>query len=359
MIPRIVHVASGREWRGGQRQVWLLARALAGRGLPQVVVTGRATELARRVCAAGVPVRPAAWRLGLDPRVLWPILREARHPHSVLHAHDAHAVTLAGLVSQLTGTPLVVTRRVDFPLRRRGYWARAQRIIAISNAVATMLQRDGIPPERISVVHSGISLESIAAVTRLGIRGRLGLPPKARVAVNVAALVPHKDHATLIAAAGRLGQRFPDLHWVIAGEGKLRPALEQMVFAAGLGPRVHLVGHIDDPVRLIADADLFVMSSREEGLGTSVLDAMALGIPVASTAAGGLPEMLGNGAGLVVSTGDGAALAGAVERILDDAALCARLAERGRAAVLRFTDARMADELVSVYRSCIHSLDGS
>lgn len=359
MTPRIVHVASGREWRGGQRQVWLLARALASRGLKQVVITGRGTELARRVRAAGVRVRPAAWGLGLDPRVLWPILREARRPHSVLHAHDAHAVTLAGLVSQLTGTPLVVTRRVDFPLRRRGYWARAQHVVAISDAVAAILERDGIPRDRITVVHSGISLESVAAVTPLGIRGRLGLPPKARIAANVAALVPHKDHATLIAAAERLVHRFPDLHWVIAGEGGLRPALEDMVSAAGLGARVHLVGHIDDPLRLIADADLFVMSSRQEGLGTSVLDAMALGIPVASTGAGGLPEMLGNGAGLVVSAGDGAALAGAVEQILDDSGLRARLAERGRAEVRRFTDARMADELGSVYRSCIHSLDGS
>ena len=359
MKPRIVHVASGREWRGGQRQVWLLARALARMDMKQVVVTGRGTELARRVRAAGVRVRPAAWRLGLDPRVLWPILREARRPHTVLHAHDAHAVTLAGLISQLTGTPLVVTRRVDFPLRRRGYWARAQHVIAISDAVAAMLRRDGIPPDRISVVHSGISLESVAAVTPFGIRGRLGLRPEARIAANVAALVPHKDHATLIAAAEHLVQRFPDLHWVIAGEGGLRPDLEQMVSAAGLGGHVHLVGHIDDPVRLIADADLFVMSSREEGLGTSVLDALALGIPVASTGAGGLPEMLGNGAGLVVSPGDGAALAEAAARILEDSALRARLSARGRAEVLRFTDARMADQLGSVYRSCIHSLDGS
>jgi glycosyltransferase involved in cell wall biosynthesis len=119
------------------------------------------------------------------------------------------------------------------------------------------------------------------------------------------------------------------------------------------------VGHLDDPVRLIADADLFVMSSREEGLGTSVLDAMALGIPVASTRAGGLPEMLGNGAGLVVPPGDPAALADAVGRVLDDSALRASLVERARAEVLKFTDRRMAEEVGSVYRSCAHSLDGS
>lgn len=359
MIPRIVHIASGREWRGGQRQVWLLARALARMGVEQVVVTGKGTELGRRVRAAGVRVRPVAWRMGLDPRVLWPILREARQRPTILHAHDAHALTLAGIASQITRTPLIVTRRVDFPLRRRGFWGRAQRVIAISNAVADVLQRDGISRDGITVVNSGISLDSIATVTKLGIRGRLGLRPDTMVAANVGALVGHKDHHTLIGAAERLSERLPDLHWVVAGEGELRPALERRLAVSGVRGRVHLVGHMEDPARLIADADLFVMSSRDEGLGTSVLDAMALGIPVASTTAGGLPEMLANGAGLLVPPGDPGALATAVERIVGDSELRAGLVARARTEVGRFTDVRMAEELASVYRSCVHSYDGS
>jgi glycosyltransferase involved in cell wall biosynthesis len=328
-------------------------------GVDQVVVTGAGTELARRLRAAAVPIRPAAWHAGLDPRVLWTVLRELRGRRAVLHAHDAHAVTLAGVAARLARTPLVVTRRVDFPLRRRGYWGRADCVIAISDAVAQVLERDGIARERITVVHSGISLDSTRAVTRLGIRGRLGLPPAAPVAVNVAALVPHKDHATLLAAAKQLEYRIPELHWVVAGEGELRPQLERKVAESGLQNRVHLVGHIDDPTRLIADADLFVMSSRHEGLGTSVLDALALGIPVASTGAGGLPEMLRNGAGLVVAPGDPVALADSVVRILEDSELRTGLVERAKVEVLRFTDRRMAEEVGSVYRSCAHSLEGS
>jgi glycosyltransferase involved in cell wall biosynthesis len=359
VTPRIIHIASGREWRGGQRQVWLLARALARLGIEQVVITGRETELGRRVRAAGVRVRAASWRLGLDPRVLWPTIREARQQPAILHAHDAHALTLAGVASQLTRTPLVVTRRVDFPLRRRGFWGQADRIIAISHAVADVLQRDGIAPDCITVVNSGISLDSISTVTKLGIRGRLGLRPDTLIAANVGALVGHKDHNTLIAAAERLAERVPNLHWVIAGEGELRPSLERRLAVSGLRGRVHLMGHMDDPVRLIADANLFVMSSRAEGLGTSVLDAMALGIPVASTAAGGLPEMLANGAGILVPPGDPVSLAEAVERIVADSELRAGLVERARTEVRRFTDVRMAEQLAAVYRSCVHSHDGS
>jgi glycosyltransferase involved in cell wall biosynthesis len=359
VIPRIVHIASGREWRGGQRQVWLLARALARMGVEQVVITGKGTELGRKVGSAGVRVRPVAWRVGLDPRVLWPILSEARRRPAILHAHDAHALTLAGIASELTHTPLIVTRRVDFPLRRRGFWGRARRIIAISNAVSDVLQRNGISRDWITVVNSGISLESVAAVTKLGIRGQLGLHPDTLIAAAVGALVGHKDHTTLIKAAERLKDRLPELHWVVAGEGELRSTLERRVAVSGLRGRVHLVGHIEDPARLIADSDLFVMSSRDEGLGTSVLDAMALGIPVASTSAGGLPEMLGQGAGLLVPPGDPEALAGAVERIVADSKLRADLVARARAEVRRFTDVRMAEDVASVYRSCVHSHDGS
>jgi glycosyltransferase involved in cell wall biosynthesis len=127
----------------------------------------------------------------------------------------------------------------------------------------------------------------------------------------------------------------------------------------GLRGRVHLMGQISSPERLIVDADVFVMSSQEEGLGTSVLEALALGIPVASTTAGGLPEMLRDGAGLLVPPRDPEALSGAVSQILEDVELRSRLVARGRDAVLRFSDTRMADEVESVYRSLAHSLEGS
>ena len=359
MSSPIVHVASGREWRGGQRQVWLLAQALGRAGVKQVVVTGAGTELAMRLRSSGVPVRPVKWTAGLDPRVLPAVLGELRGGRALLHAHDAHALSLAGVCGALTRTPLVVTRRVDFPLRRRGFWTRAERVIAISHAVATELVSGGVDPKRITVVHSGISLSGARAAARLGIRDMLGLASTTRVAANVAALVPHKDHTTLLRAAERLKHSIPDLHWVVAGEGELKARLQAEISELGLNGVVHLMGQILSPERLIADADVYVMSSQQEGLGTSVLEAMALGIPVASTTAGGLPEMLGSGAGLLVPPRDPGSLAEAVGRILEDAELRAGLVERAGVEVLRFTDLRMADEVRSVYRSCAHSLDGS
>ena len=85
---RIIHVASGREWRGGQRQTWLLARELQRAGVDQLLVTRRGSELARRATADGVPVREVAWWMGVDPRAWWAVRQEARRTPSILHAHD-------------------------------------------------------------------------------------------------------------------------------------------------------------------------------------------------------------------------------------------------------------------------------
>jgi glycosyltransferase involved in cell wall biosynthesis len=356
----VVHVASGREWRGGQRQVLLLARELQRGGLTnQVVVTGAGSELAFRLKQDGVRVHEARWSLGLDPRVLLPILQEIRAGAALLHAHDAHAVTLAGLCSLTTRVPLVATRRVDFHLRNRGFWGHASRVIAISSAVADVLSQDGIGSERVVLVHSGIDLDAARQAEPLGVREQLGLPPDTTLACTVGALVPHKDHVTFLHAARRLASRFPALHWVVAGEGELRLLLEWLTSELDLTGRVHFLGQIAHPVRVIADADIYVMSSREEGLGTSVLDAMARGIPVASTSAGGLPEMLHQGAGVLVPPRNPEALAGAVQRILCDAGLRRRLVEQASRAVEGFSADRMAAGVQSVYRSCAPLIDGS
>ena len=359
MSPAVVHVASGREWRGGQRQVWLLARALDRAGVEQVVVTGAGTELARRLQSSGIRVRRASWEAGLDPRVLWPILQELRRPPVVLHAHDAHSLSLSGICAALTGAPLVVTRRVIFPLRRRGFWLRARRVIAISEAVRNALVADGVDPERIVLIPSAVDIEDSVAPAQGSIRHRLHLPENGRLAVSLAALTPEKDHSTLVAAAALLVRDLPDLHWVIAGEGPLRGELERRISAAGLTERFHLVGQLPDPHTALAGADVCVLSSTSEGLGSSILAAMALGVPVVATRVGGIPELLGTGAGLMVSPGDPSGFAVAVRRVLTEPGLRENLVGIGRHEASGFSVHGMAERVLGVYRSCVHSLDGS
>jgi L-malate glycosyltransferase len=354
---RVVHVASGREWRGGQRQVWLLARELQTHGLDQVVVTARRGELARRLSVCGVRVRSATWRAGLDPRVLPPILQELRRP-ALLHAHDAHALTLAGICATLTRSPLVVTRRVTFPLRRLFFWRRACRIITISRAVGQALVRDGIDRSRLVLIPSALEPAAPAA-DGAALRTRIGLPQKGQLAVSLGALTPEKDQSTLVSAAAELVQDLPDLHWLIVGDGSLKQSLHQQIVRLGVQNRVHLLGQLEDPHDALAGADVFVLSSVSEGLGSSVLAAMARGVPVVATRVGGIPDLLELGAGVLVEPRDPVQLAAAVRQVLGDADLRDSLTRNAHAALGKYSVDAMAEQVMSVYRSCAHSLDGS
>jgi len=350
-LPRIVHVASGREWRGGQRQVHLLAAALHRQQVDQVVVTSRGSELARRLERSGVRCHPVDWRRGLSLAALRAVWSECRRGPAILHAHDAHALILAGLVAPLSRTPFVVTRRVDFPIRRPGFWIRADRVIAISDAVRAVLIRGGIPADRITVVHSAIDLDATRAVAAGSIRSQLGLPDAAPLAVSVAALVPHKDHETMLRAAAIVHRSRPDLHWALAGDGPLRDRIETLARDLGVTPVIHLLGSIDRPLELIRAGSVFVMSSAEEGLGTSVLDAMALDVPVVATRAGGIPEMLDQGAGILVPVGNPEALAMGIETVLADSTRRNQLIATARERVAGFGAHGMAAGVLSVYRS--------
>ncbi len=317
---RVVQIDAGREWRGGQNQVRLLAREVSqDPAVVQRLVTRAAGPLAIRAAADGVTVEGVPWGPGLDPRAAWRLrsIVRAFRPH-VLHAHDSHALTIALVARALARvSPLAVaTRRVDFHVRARSAWHRADHVIAVSDAVRRVLAADGVPAARMSVVPDGVDPEEVRRSARrpLDIRGRLGLLPGVPLAVNVAALVPHKDQVTLIRAAAAARTLRPDLHWVIAGDGDLRGTLERAIAALGAGDRVHLVGYVEEADTLIEEADVLVMSSREEGLGSVVLNALALGTPVVATRAGGLPEMLPPDA--LVGVGDAKALARKVVQTL-------------------------------------------
>lgn len=314
---RVLQVDAGREWRGGQNQVRLLSRELARTpGVDVQLLTRRGSRLAHRAMEAGVSVSGVPWGPGLDPRACWQ-LRSCirRFRPDVIHVHDSHALTLARVAADSAAT-LIAHRRVDFHIRAGSAWFRARALIAVSRAVREVLVSDGISPERITVIPDGIDPDEVraAAVHPLDIRRRLGLSPSTPLAVNVAALVDHKDQRTLVRAAAHARAAQPDLHWVIAGEGELRRTLERDIAEHGLGDRVHLVGYVPEADALIREATVFVMSSKEEGMGSVILDALALEKPVVATAAGGIPEILP--AECLVPVGDATALGDRVVAVI-------------------------------------------
>jgi glycosyltransferase involved in cell wall biosynthesis len=265
------------------------------------------------------------------------------------------ALSLGASSAKGTEPPLVVSRRVDFHLRGNSFsrWKHRQVdcFIAASEAIRQMLVADGVPAERTVTVHEGIDIEHVAAAPVVDVHQAFFLPHGAPVVGNIAALVPHKGQRHLIEAAHVVVQKMPDVRFVILGEGELRDALERLVKEHHLEKHVLLPGFRTDVLGCLKSFDVFVMSSVTEGLGTSLLDAMACSRPIVATRTGGIPEVVDDGVtGLLVPPRDEAALADAIVDLLGDAARRQRMGEAGLARVNeKFTVERMVAGTAAVY----------
>ena len=358
-----LHVDTARTWRGGQNQVLLTVNGLRSAGHRAALVAHPDGELRRRA-AEGLDLIPIAPRTEMDLSAAWKFSRVIKRlAPDVIHAHDPHGVALAALALSMGSaaakggpTPaLVAARRVDFHLKGNSFsrwkYRQVDVFIAASEAIRQMLVADGVPDDRTVTVHEGIDVEHVLAAPPVNVHEAFWLPHGAPVVGNVAALVPHKGQRYLIDAAHLVVQQVPDARFVILGEGELRDHLEKQVHEHHLEKHVLLPGFRTDVLGCIKGFDLFVMSSITEGLGTSLLDAMACARPIVATRAGGIPEIVEDGVnGLLAPVRDHHALAEAMVRALKDPDLRRRLGEAGFARVnQRFTVERMVAETADVY----------
>jgi glycosyltransferase involved in cell wall biosynthesis len=370
----LFHLDGERGLRGGERQLLYLAASLRARGHRNTVVCRRASPLEAEAKRQDFRTETLPYLMEWDPlsalKLSW-LARRARRP--ILHAHTAHAAALAALAGSAARLPWVAHRRVDFELSgsfsRRLKYDSAGRVVAVSRAIAGILERSGVPSSHIAVVPDGLPVgteeRSWAGLSqdpfspaspeekirlRRGLAERFGVRESGPWVGNLAALVPHKDHDTLIAAALLVLQKRPQTTFLIAGQGPEQERLVKQIKLMGLMGKIFILGHVPDPAPLLRSLDLFVLSSWGEGMGSVLLEAAACGVPIAATTAGGIPEIVADGSsGLLVPTRDPEALAGVIGRLLGDPPLAQRLAARARADLAGFGLRRMAAQMEDIY----------
>lgn len=354
-----LHVDTARSWRGGQNQVLLTVLGLRAAGHRAALVAHPAGELRRRA-EEGLELFAIAPRSEMDLSAAWKFSRLVKQLRpAVVHAHDPHAVAMAALGLSMSTEPskprLVASRRVDFHLKShalsRWKYRQVERFICASEAIRQMLVSDGVPAALTITVHEGIDTERVAAAPAADLHGEFWLPHHAPIVGNVAALVPHKGQRHLIEAAALVVRTVPDARFVIAGEGELRPSLERLIRERRLEKHVFLAGFRPDVLSVHKAFDIFAMSSLTEGLGTSVLDAMACAKPVVATTAGGIPEAVVDAVtGLLVPPRDHGAMARALVTLLTDEGARQRMGAAGLRRVREeFSVEKMVQETLAVY----------
>ena len=358
---------------GMQNHTGQLTRALDERGVVQAVVTAYRPSAPRR---ERIGERTIVYRVGLPTRHVRQVwappaaalaLRLARGC-DVVHAHlgDDYAVVPLGLAAAAAaGRPLVITvhssvvhtfevtglrsfalKRLGSRLERLGE-RRAAAVIALTDRTARLLAADGVPRDRVHVIPSGVRPSRFSGPAPERVRGAR------RRVLYLGRLHVQKSVETLVCAAAALP---PDVEVVLAGDGPERTRLESLARRMGLQDRVRFLGFVppDEVPALLPTADVFVLPSRYEELGSVLLEAMACGLPIVATRTGGVPSVITDGvAGLLVPPGQPDPMAAALRQVLDDDRLADRLRAGARAASQRYSWDALAARVHDVYLSVV------
>jgi L-malate glycosyltransferase len=366
MIPiTIIHVSGATSWRGGEQQALYLAGELERAGIPQELACPEGSPLATRF-ALLTGRSPVTFR-GRSSMNLFAAAKLARlarrTPGAILHVHDAHAHTTAFLSSTLFGNkaPVIVSRKVDFPVRP-GFLSTAKynhpsiaRIICVSEKIREIISPRIKDPLRLTVIRDGIDLDRFAPRGhQRSLHAEFSLPGDSILVGNVAAIAPHKDYFTFVDTVALLAPADPRLRFFIIGDGPLRREISAYVQEKNLGKVIIMTGFREDIPEILAELDVFLITSKTEGLGSTILDAYACRVPVVATAAGGIPEIVTDEVtGLLAPVGDSRKLADQVLRLVNDNSLSQHLVESASARVLGYTKQEMARKTMAVYREVL------
>jgi glycosyltransferase involved in cell wall biosynthesis len=354
-----LHIDTARTWRGGQGQVMHTVMGLRALRHRTALVAHPEGELYRRM-REGTDLIPLAPRNEIDLAAAWRLSRVLKQLRpDIVHAHDPHGVAMAAtalsIVSSSPAPALVASRRIEFRIGHNSFsrwkYDQVNCFIAISNAVRDRLIADGIRRERIAVVHEGVDVERIVHMPAASVHAAFFLPTHAPIVGNIGALVAQKGQQHLVDAAAIVVRAIPDVRFIIAGEGELRPALEEHIRRKHIERHVFLSGFRADALELLKGFDLFALSSLHEGLCTSLIDAMAASKASVATTVGGVPEVVADGeTGFLVPARDHEAMAERLIQLLKDQPLRERMGEAalGRAREL-FTVERMVQGTIGVY----------
>ena len=365
---RVLHVDAGREWRGGERHLLLLAQGLRARGVEPLVAAPPGSPLLQRCKTDGLATAAVTMRGPFDLLAVRRLRRLiATWQPDVVHAHDGRAqtVALAALLGRRRAVPLVVTRRSA--LRPRGfvrYGPRVARLVAVSEAVRDGLRAWGVPDARITVAHPAVSARAperprdwrvecgwTAATVVLGVVGPV------TQGANAARLEVLADaFAEAGARPGRSAAQTPRTR-----DPDPAPPVAVVLLGGPAAGRVTLgrldafrAGHVHDVPAALAGLDLLVHPGGAEGPGTAVLEGLALGVPCVAFDIGGLGELVRDGIdGVLVPPDDLAGLAEGVLALARDAGRRARLSAAARARAAHFGVDRMVDTVLTAYRDVL------
>jgi glycosyltransferase involved in cell wall biosynthesis len=295
-----------------------------------------------------------------------------KHEIDVVHTHDFYTNIFGMAGAALARVPVRIASRRESAVRpasqrfvERSAYRAAHAVVANCEEVRQQLIREGVPGQKVRTIYNGLDPARVQVqVDRREVLQTLNLPGQAHfvtIMANMRAHVRHpeptclKDHPTFLRAAQRVHEKVPDAAFIIAGEGELKEATQELARTLGIAERTFFIGRCKDVGAVLSISDVCVLSSRSEGFSNAILEYMAAGRPVVSTDVGGAREAVVHGeSGYLVPAGDHERMGDHIASLLLEPEKARAMGERGRQLVSeKFSSLKQLQNVESLYNELL------
>ena len=359
----VLHVSTPLSWRGGEQQLAYLLEELPSNEVNQMVVCPESSAMEEYCKKKSVLYFTFKKGFLSDLFLAKQIAHVCREQKiDLVHLHDSHAHTAAVLSCTVfqNKTPLVLSRKVDFPIGGNIFSSykynhpSIRKIICVSEKIKEIVTPEIHNKLLLSVVYDGIDLAKFTFQNAHVLRKQYNVPEDELIVANVAAIAPHKDYFTFVDTAELLLRKNFKAKYFIIGDGPERKTIEKYIADKNLQEKIILTGFRNDIPQILPKVDIFLFTSKTEGLGSSILDAFACRVPVVATAAGGVPEIvIHEKTGLLSPVNSPDQLAENVLRIYADSNLRNTLVENAAQFVRNFSKSNTAKKTFEIYKEVL------
>ena len=362
----MLHLSSEKTWRGGEQQIAYLIEELQKLGVDNFVAVKSDSAFLEYCDRNKIDYYPLPFKNSVDfgsAFKLFAVCKEIKP--DIIHIHSSKSQGIAALATLLgLKVPMILSRRVDFRISSNFFskWkynlGAIKKIVCVSKAIEAIMNEQVQRTHRLVTIYDGIDLHKFDGVKAgTAIKDRFNLPMESVIIGNTSAIADHKDYFTFIDTAEEFyaTTQQQNVYFVIVGDGPMREEISNYIESKKLKNRILMMGFIDHVPPVLKEFDLFLMTSKTEGLGTSVLDSFAAGVPVVSTDGGGLAEIvINNKSGLSSAVKDYKSLAENLVSLLEKPEKQKELVEKAKEFVKQFSKENMAAETLNCYEEVIN-----
>lgn len=333
----VLHIEAGRHLYGGALQVIYLIKGLQDKPINNILACTEDSQFAQYAQQQSINCETIPMKGDVDILMIRRLLQLIKkHRPSLVHLHSRRGADLFGAIAgRMAHIPVLLTRRVDNPEHKivvKAKYTLYQHIITISDGIRNVLLAEGVQADKVTTVHSAVDSDLYQPVQdRQWFLQKFSLAEDSLTLAIVAQLIPRKGHEILLSIMDELCHQFPHLHLLIFGKGPLLSDLQKQIAQLSSKNNIHYCGFVDNLYKVLPNVDVLVHPASMEGLGVSLLQAAACGIPIVAFPSGGIPEIVKHGVnGYLVETGNKKSLQKHLQTLLLEQNLRQQLGRQGR-----------------------------